>query len=165
MTRPEKRLRSWPPSGGWWVVRCSTRSASDSGTPTSPKCPECPRPPSAVRASARLVCTAHSIPLPMAERSRYREQLAESARLVAAEAGVRDWDVVYQSRSGRPEDPWLEPDVNDRIEELAEHAALMKRFPDMEHDAPHMAHVKPGASGCNLPSGVMALATIRRCRS
>jgi uncharacterized cupredoxin-like copper-binding protein len=32
-------------------------------------------------------------------------------------------------------------------EELAEHAALMKRFPDMEHDAPHMAHVKPGASG------------------
>ena len=32
-------------------------------------------------------------------------------------------------------------------EELAEHAALMKRFPDMEHGAPHMAHVKPGASG------------------
>jgi len=32
-------------------------------------------------------------------------------------------------------------------ENLAEHAALMKRFPDMEHDAPHMAHVKPGASG------------------
>ena len=71
--------------------------------------------PEAVRASARLVCTAHSIPLPMAERSRYREQLAESARLVAAEAGVRDWDVVYQSRSGRPEDPWLEPDVCDYL--------------------------------------------------
>ena len=71
--------------------------------------------PDAVRASARLVCTAHSIPLPMAERSRYCEQLTESARLVAAEAGVRDWDVVYQSRSGRPEDPWLEPDVCDYL--------------------------------------------------
>ena len=71
--------------------------------------------PDAVRASARLVCTAHSIPLPMAERSRYREQLTESARLVAAETGVRDWDVVYQSRSGRPEDPWLEPDVCDYL--------------------------------------------------
>ena len=47
----------------------------------------------------------------MAERSRYREQLEETARLVAAEAGMTDWTVVYQSRSGRPEDPWLEPDV------------------------------------------------------
>jgi ferrochelatase len=47
----------------------------------------------------------------MAEASRYAEQLRESARLVAAKAGVRDWAVVYQSRSGRPEDPWLEPDV------------------------------------------------------
>jgi ferrochelatase len=64
-----------------------------------------------VRAAARLVCTAHSVPLPMAERSRYREQLAVSARLVAECAGFADWTLVYQSRSGRPEDPWLEPDV------------------------------------------------------
>jgi protoporphyrin/coproporphyrin ferrochelatase len=67
--------------------------------------------PASRRADARLVCTAHSIPMPMAERSRYREQLAESARLVAQEAGIGDWTLVYQSRSGRPEDPWLEPDV------------------------------------------------------
>ena len=67
--------------------------------------------PEHLRASARLVCTAHSIPLPMAERSRYREQLLDTARLVAREAGMRDWTLVYQSRSGRPEDPWLEPDV------------------------------------------------------
>src|SRR5688572_8749173 len=71
--------------------------------------------PEHVRSAARLVCTAHSIPLSMAERSRYREQLLETARLVAQEAGVRDWTLVYQSRSGRPEDPWLEPDVCDYL--------------------------------------------------
>ena len=71
----------------------------------------CARLPEAVRASARLVFTAHSIPASMAERSQYREQLQASARLVAAEAGMPDWALVYQSRSGRPEDPWLEPDV------------------------------------------------------
>ena len=67
--------------------------------------------PEGVRSSARLVCTAHSIPLPMAERSKYREQLLSAAQLVAQQAGMADWVVVYQSRSGRPSDPWLEPDV------------------------------------------------------
>ena len=65
--------------------------------------------------SARLVCTAHSIPTPMAARSRYEAQLQESARLVAQAADMRDWIVVYQSRSGRPEDPWLGPDVGDYL--------------------------------------------------
>jgi len=65
------------------------------------------------RSGARLVFTAHSIPLAMAERSLYREQLTESARLVAERLGRTDWALVYQSRSGRPEDPWLEPDVCD----------------------------------------------------
>lgn len=64
-----------------------------------------------VRDRARLVCTAHSVPLSMAERSRYQAQLGESARIVAERAAMGDWTVVYQSRSGRPEDPWLEPDV------------------------------------------------------
>jgi ferrochelatase len=73
--------------------------------------------PEDVRPAARLVCTAHSIPVPMAERSRYVEQLRESARLVAAEAGMADWVLVYQSRSGRPGDPWLEPDVCDYLRE------------------------------------------------
>jgi ferrochelatase len=67
--------------------------------------------PADVRDQARLVFTAHSIPLSMAERSRYQEQLRESGRLVAERAGIAEWTVVYQSRSGRPEDPWLEPDV------------------------------------------------------
>jgi ferrochelatase len=71
--------------------------------------------PEHVRSRARLVCTAHSIPSPMAASSRYEEQLRESARLVAEQAGVRDWTVVYQSRSGRPGDPWLEPDICDYL--------------------------------------------------
>ena len=68
-----------------------------------------------LRKATRLVFTAHSIPLPMAESSRYREQLRESSRLVAEKAGVGDWALVYQSRSGRPGDPWLEPDVCDYL--------------------------------------------------
>ncbi len=71
--------------------------------------------PEAVRGAARLVCTAHSIPTPMAARSLYREQLTATARLVAREAGMADWTLVYQSRSGRPEDPWLEPDICDHL--------------------------------------------------
>jgi len=69
------------------------------------------------RGAARLVCTAHSIPVPMAERSRYRQQLEDTARLVARETGMPDWAVVFQSRSGRPQDPWLEPDVCDYLRE------------------------------------------------
>jgi ferrochelatase len=71
--------------------------------------------PEPARARARLVFTAHSIPLTMAEGSKYREQLETSSRLVANEAGVADWALVYQSRSGRPGDPWLEPDVCDYL--------------------------------------------------
>ena len=71
-------------------------------------------PPDA-RAQARLIFTAHSIPTSMAASSRYEAQLRESARLVAAVAGVDDWALVYQSRSGRPGDPWLEPDVCDYL--------------------------------------------------
>jgi ferrochelatase len=72
--------------------------------------------PANVRSAARLVFTAHSIPTRMAEQSRYREQLLESSRLVAERAGVADWALVFQSRSGRPQDPWLEPDVCDYLQ-------------------------------------------------
>lgn len=64
---------------------------------------------------ARLIFTAHSIPTPMADASQYREQLLAAARRVAARAGMADWDLVYQSRSGRPQDPWLEPDICDYL--------------------------------------------------
>jgi len=67
------------------------------------------------RDRARLVFTAHSIPTTMASASRYEQQLRESARLVAEHVGSNDWTLVYQSRSGRPGDPWLEPDVCDYL--------------------------------------------------
>jgi ferrochelatase len=67
--------------------------------------------PAPVRSAACLVFTAHSIPVAMAGAARYRTQLLESSRLVAERLGVADWALVFQSRSGRPEDPWLEPDV------------------------------------------------------
>jgi ferrochelatase len=67
--------------------------------------------PSALRPVARLVFTAHSIPVSMPGAARYCAQLTESARLVAARLEVEDWSLVFQSRSGRPEDPWLEPDI------------------------------------------------------
>jgi protoporphyrin/coproporphyrin ferrochelatase len=71
--------------------------------------------PSAARARARLIFTAHSIPERMAAASRYREQLHETASRIAERLGRRDWAVVYQSRSGRPQDPWLEPDICDYL--------------------------------------------------
>jgi ferrochelatase len=80
--------------------------------------------PAGVRDAARLVFTAHSIPTPMAEASPYREELTESARLVAEAVGTRDWALVYQSRSGRPSDPWLEPDVCDYLSR--EHASGLR---------------------------------------
>jgi ferrochelatase len=76
--------------------------------------------PPDVRQAARLVFTAHSIPESMAGAARYRDELLESSRLVAANVGTSDWALVYQSRSGRPEDPWLEPDVGAYLK--AEHA-------------------------------------------
>ncbi len=76
--------------------------------------------PSDVRDAARLIFTAHSIPVPMAERYPYQRNLEASARLVAQAVGRSDWALVYQSRSGRPEDPWLEPDVGEYLK--AEHA-------------------------------------------
>jgi ferrochelatase len=76
--------------------------------------------PADVRAHARLIFTAHSIPQAMSGASRYREELLHTSKLVAARAGLADWALVYQSRSGRPEEPWLEPDVCDYLQ--AEHA-------------------------------------------
>ncbi|MEU8002563.1 ferrochelatase [Catellatospora sp. NPDC049111] len=76
-------------------------------------------------ATTRLVFTAHSIPVSMAESSgpsggRYEAQLRETARLVAERgAPGLSWDLVWQSRSGAPHIPWLEPDVNDHLEALA----------------------------------------------
>jgi protoporphyrin/coproporphyrin ferrochelatase len=80
--------------------------------------------PADLRAQARLVFTAHSIPVAADERHGprlYSRQVAYAARLVAAAVGVTDYDQVWQSRSGPPRIPWLEPDVADHL------AALSKR--------------------------------------
>ncbi|HVV58383.1 MAG TPA: ferrochelatase [Gaiellaceae bacterium] len=63
--------------------------------------------------------TAHSIPAAMARNCAYEAQLRETARLVADATGIADFAVAYQSRSGPPQVPWLEPDVNDHLEEVA----------------------------------------------
>lgn len=72
---------------------------------------------------ARLVFTAHSIPVAADERlgpRLYSRQVAYAASLVAAAAGYGDYDLVWQSRSGPPQVPWLEPDVADHVAALAE---------------------------------------------
>ena len=60
---------------------------------------------------ARVIFTAHSIPVSMAERYPYQQQFEESAAQVIARLEGNAFATVYQSRSGRPEDPWLGPDV------------------------------------------------------
>lgn len=72
-----------------------------------------------LRRDAPLVFTAHSIPVAMAVQSCYAAQVAISARLVAGRLGRDRWSVAYQSRSGDPRDPWLEPDVRAVIRDLA----------------------------------------------
>jgi ferrochelatase len=74
----------------------------------------------AERPRAHLAFTAHSIPLALARSSDYEAQLRESATLVAERlASHPPWQLVYQSRSGPPAVPWLEPDVRDHLADLA----------------------------------------------
>lgn len=75
-----------------------------------------------VPAGARLVFTAHSVPIAADQRcgpNLYSRQVAYAARLVASAAGYDDYDLVWQSRSGPPQVPWLEPDVGDHLASLA----------------------------------------------
>ena len=75
--------------------------------------------PATRRAEARLVFTAHSIPTAMAQQSRYAAQLEETARLVATGVGSSAFALVYQSRSGAPHVPWLEPDILEHLHAFA----------------------------------------------
>ena len=72
-----------------------------------------------MQAGDRLVFTAHSLPVTMAARCDYEAQLNEVAGIVAERLGA-PWDLAYQSRSGPPHVPWLEPDINDHLESLYE---------------------------------------------
>jgi ferrochelatase len=71
------------------------------------------------RPEARLVFTAHSIPRALAATSDYEAQLRETARLVAEGLGRPDWTLAWQSRSGPPSQPWLEPDIVEHLRALA----------------------------------------------
>jgi ferrochelatase len=93
--------------------------------------------PDGLRDRAQLVFTAHSVPDVMAASSgppgaapagpggRYVAELTEASRLIAERVGDgrHPWQLVYQSRSGPPSQPWLEPDVLDHLGELAESGA------------------------------------------
>jgi protoporphyrin/coproporphyrin ferrochelatase len=74
---------------------------------------------------ASVIFTAHSIPVSMGETSDYQKQLQESCRLVAEHIGSNDWRLVYQSRSGPPSQPWLEPDIADVVRELDRGASVV----------------------------------------
>ncbi|MBN9112541.1 MAG: ferrochelatase [Pseudonocardia sp.] len=83
--------------------------------------------PAEVRDGARVVFTAHSIPVaadetdgvPAEGNHRYSRQVAEAARLVAAELGLDEYELVWQSRSGPPQVPWLTPEPEPTVEALA----------------------------------------------
>ncbi len=83
----------------------------------------------AERPRAHLVFTAHSIPVAMAAASGYVDQLTDSARLVADaledKFGRKSWMIAFQSRSGNPREPWLEPDIGDAIRKLGPRQAVV----------------------------------------
>lgn len=66
---------------------------------------------------APLIYTAHSIPMSMAASCDYETQIKETARLVSEQAGRKNWRLAYQSRSGPPSQPWLEPGILDCLRE------------------------------------------------
>ena len=76
--------------------------------------------PAEKRRATPLIFTAHSLPAPMAARSSYVADIQTTARLIAAALGHDRWSLAFQSRSGKPTDPWLEPDINEAIRNLAQ---------------------------------------------
>jgi protoporphyrin/coproporphyrin ferrochelatase len=79
--------------------------------------------PPAERAEAPLVFTAHSVPVAMAQASPYVADFTATAGAVADAVGHARWSLAYQSRSGSPRDPWLEPDIGDALKALAKDGA------------------------------------------
>lgn len=105
--------------------------AAVEGAPTIEKIPPFPGHPGFIEAmvdrvttalsrvpGGRLVFTAHSIPLAMAQTSPYVRQLEAACAAVASSVGRSEWNLVYQSRSGPPGQPWLAPDICDFLREI-----------------------------------------------
>ena len=76
--------------------------------------------PTVAKQNVQIVYVAHSIPLSMANSSDYVRQLEEVKRLVSERIGIKNDVLVYQSRSGAPGQPWLEPDILDYLREVKE---------------------------------------------
>ena len=74
--------------------------------------------PEQERDTVEVIFTAHSIPLTMAKHSDYEAQLLDAASLIADKLGHTRWRLAYQSRSGPPQVPWLEPDILDVLRDL-----------------------------------------------
>jgi len=79
--------------------------------------------PTERREQAPLVFTAHSVPIAMPRTPTYVQQVEVGARLVAAKIDYARWSVAYQSRSGDPRTPWLEPDIGVVLPQLAAEGA------------------------------------------
>lgn len=107
--------------------------------------------PEGLRETAPLLFTAHSIPMSMAQTCRYVEQLTEACAATAKLAGRESWRLVYQSRSGPPGQPWLEPDIGDALREVAAAGGKsavvapigflsdhMEVVYDLDHEAAHL---------------------------
>ena len=75
--------------------------------------------PADARAWTPLVFTAHSVPTAMADASPYVSDLTAAVRAVVRRLGHTRWSIAYQSRSGSPRQPWLEPDIADVLRRLA----------------------------------------------
>ncbi|MGH7310012.1 MAG: ferrochelatase [Candidatus Rokuibacteriota bacterium] len=75
--------------------------------------------PAPARGETPLVFTAHSVPVAMASASPYVADFTAASREVASRLGHERWSLAYQSRSGSPGEPWLEPDINEVLRALA----------------------------------------------
>ncbi len=113
------------------------------------------------RAAVRIAFTAHSIPSSMAAGCDYVKQLTETCRLISEEVGVpaERWQLVYQSRSGRPQDPWLEPDIVDHLRLLHTQGAtdvvvapvgFLSDHLEVLYDLDHEAAQAAGEIGLNM---------------
>ncbi len=109
---------------------------------------------------APVLMSAHSIPCTMAATSDYERQLRETARLVADAAGDPPgrWTLVFQSRSGPPQQPWLGPDINDAVASLPDHVAEVIVVPigfvsdhmEVKYDLDRMAAETAAGRGIRL---------------
>lgn len=100
------------------------------------------------RSRAHLVYTAHSIPLAMADGCAYEAQLREASRLISERVDASSWALTFQSRSGPPAQPWLEPDVCDYIRSFNESDAA--RADTAQGDTAQGDTVRAGTADCDI---------------